>query len=161
MNNKIIKIAEKKLVNLIKEYDGFINVVVDNWRGYRFVFDTEDVRNCKNNCKECKLYNLLKNEKQGYFNSGLYLASEEDKKIFGNKKYLNCKTLEEYKKSYIDFINKKICSKEELAKELNLVKNFAVIYSKNMDIKKIEESLKKEILEASGDSIKKFKLNKY
>ena len=92
MNKNIINIAVKKFQELYKKYNGFINVGVDNWRGWRFVFDTEDVRKCKNNCKSCPLYFLLKNERITDFSAGLYPASKEDKELFGPQNFLNCKT---------------------------------------------------------------------
>jgi hypothetical protein len=42
MNKKILKIAEKNAKNLIEKYDGFNNIILDNWRGYRFIFDVEN-----------------------------------------------------------------------------------------------------------------------
>lgn len=145
MKKEIIKIAEKKLRILSKQYDRFVNVVVDDWRGYRFIFDTEDVRNCKNNCSQCGLYKLLKNEKDDYFSAGLILAADSDKIIFGSQNYLNCKTLEQYQRCYLNFI-KTIKTKEELEDELNLVKNLKIIYSKEGKKNIIEKRFKEAVM---------------
>jgi len=152
MKKSILKIANKKFEDFIKKYDGFINVVVDDWRGYRFVFDTKDVRKCKNDCKNCKLYQLLKDEKPGIFDTGLYPASAEDKKLFGNQRYLNCKTLDQYRDAYCNFILKKITIKKELADELKLVKGFSIIYSRYGNRKLKERKIKNYILLKSADN---------
>ena len=149
MKKSILKIANKKFKDLIKKYDGFINVVVDDWRGYRFVFDTKDVRSCKNNCKSCKLYQLLEDEKSGIFDAGLYPASAEDKKLFGNQRYLNCKTLKQYRDAYCNFILKKITTKKELNDELKLVKGFSIIYSRRGNKKAKERTTKNSIISKS------------
>lgn len=146
MKKSILKVANKKFEDLIKKYDGFINIVVDDWRGYRFVFDTKDVRKCKNNCKNCKLYKLLKDEKSGIFDAGLYPASAEDKKLFGNQRYLNCKTLDQYRDAYCNFILKKITTKKELDDELKLVKGFSIIYSRYGNKKTKEKRIKNFII---------------
>lgn len=148
MNKKIIKIAEKKIKNLIEEYNGFNNVILDNWRGYRFIFDTEKFLTNKINGKKYRLSILLKNEKLGYFNAGLLLASSKDKKMFGKQKYLNCKTLKQYKNCYLNFI-KKINNKKELKDELKLVKNLHIFYSKNNNKNKLEKNFKNRILKSS------------
>jgi hypothetical protein len=149
MKKSILKIANKKFKNFIKKYDGFINVVVDDWRGYRFVFDTEDVKKCKNDCKNCKLYQLLKNEKPGIFDAGLHPANAEDKKLFGNQRYLNCKTLKQYRDAYCNFILKKITTKKELNDELKLVKEFSIIYSRRGNKKAKERTTKNSIISKS------------
>lgn len=144
MRKDITKITNKKFRELSKKYDGFINVIVDDWRGFRFVFDTEDVRKCKNDCQNCPLYQLLKNEKEGYFSAGLYPASEKDKKIFGPQNFLNCKTVNQYQKCYLNYLEE--CkSKKEITEELKLVKNMKIIYSKKGEI--AEDEFKKEIFD--------------
>ena len=147
MNKNIINIAVKKFQELYKKYNGFINVGVDNWRGWRFVFDTEDVRKCKNNCKSCPLYFLLKNERITDFSAGLYPASKEDKELFGPQNFLNCKTLKQYENCYVNFILKKINSEKEIKEELMLVKDFKIIFSKENDnLKEKENEFKKSVI---------------
>ncbi|MBU0612523.1 hypothetical protein KKB10_00750 [Patescibacteria group bacterium] len=143
MRKDILKIAYKKLNELSKKYDGFINIVVDDWRGFRFVFDTEDVRLCKNDCKNCPLFQLLKNEKEGYFSVGLYPSNKEDKKLFGPQNFLNCKTLDQYQNCYLNYL-KQCKSDVEINKELQLVKGMKIIYSKG-NINKAEQKFKNSI----------------
>lgn len=158
MNKKIIKIAKEKLKNLTQKYDGFNNVVLDNWRGYRFIFDTEKFLTNKINGKKHRLSILLKNEQLGYFNAGLLLASSKDKKMFGKQKYLNCKTLKQYKNCYLNFI-KKIGNKKELRNELKLVKNLHILYSKNNNKIKLEKDFKNRILKSSTVKSKNLELH--
>jgi len=144
MRKDILKIANSKFLKLSKKYNGFINVVVDDWRGFRFVFDTEDVRKCKNDCPNCPLFQLLKNEKSGLFSAGLYPASEKDKLLFGPQNFLNCKTIKQYQRCYMNFLAQ--CqSDSKVEKELELVNSMKLIYSKG-NIKKTERLFKKEIL---------------
>ncbi|MFA6391542.1 MAG: hypothetical protein WCW66_02140 [Patescibacteria group bacterium] len=144
MRKDILKIANIKFKELSKKYDGFINVVIDDWRGFRFVFDTEDVRKCKNDCQNCPLFKLLKDEKSGLFSTGLYRATKEDKLLFGPQNFLNCKTIMQYQTCYLNFLQQ--CRSEaEIKQELALVKSMKLIYSKG-NIKKTEDLFKKEIL---------------
>lgn len=147
MNKKIIKTALKKFRILSKKYDGFINVIVDDWRGFRFIFDTEDARTCFNDCQNCPLYNLVKDESEDFFSVGLYKASEEDRRFFGPQNFLNCKTLEQYKNCFIQFLLKKAQTQEEIEEELDLIFNLEIIYSKNNNPKKIQEEFRKDILQ--------------
>jgi hypothetical protein len=144
MRKDIIKIAKVKFEELSKKYDGFINVIVDDWRGFRFVFDTVDVRECKNDCQNCSLFKLLRNERPGLFSAGLYPASEIDKKLFGPQNYLNCKTLRQYQTCYMNYLAQ--CTLEkEIKQELALVKSMKLIYS-TVNTKRIEEVFKQTIL---------------
>lgn len=147
MNKRILAKAIKEFEKLSAEYNGFINVIFDNWRGFRFVFDTKDVRKCNNDCKNCQLYKLLKKHGIGKNSLGLFLATKEDRKLFGPQKFLNCKTLEQYKKCFIDFILKKVKSDTELKEELFLVKNFRIIFSKNKkSVRALERETKRQII---------------
>jgi len=137
----IIKQAKKELKKLSKEYSGFNNVIVDDWRGYCFIFDTSDVRRCQNKCRSCILYKLLKDRRGGKFNSGLLPANKADKKIFGQQNYLNCKTLEQYSRCYLNFI-RKIKNKKELIKELRLISNLKIIYSRGNKVGELEQNYK-------------------
>lgn len=133
MQQKIIKLARKEFKLLLKKYPYFCNVLVDDWRGFRFIFDTKDVRVCKNNCLKCSLFLLVGEKNNKIFSSGLYKASKEDKKIFGHHNYLNCKTLEQYRNCYLNFIFKKTRTKQEIVDELKLIKNLCFVYSSRRD----------------------------
>jgi len=150
MNKKIINQAKIKFKKLSKNYNGFINVILDDWRGYRFIYDCVEVRNCQSRCSTCQLFKLLKNEKAGLFSAALYPARPEDKKLFGPQKYLNCKTMEQYKNCYLNFMNKKTLTAEEIKEELKLVRNLRFIFSKNNDVDSQEKQFKFDILNQIG-----------
>ncbi len=164
MRKDILKISLKNFQKLSKRYNKFINVFVDNWRGYRFVFDAEDVRKCNNGCVNCDLFKLLKDEKENLFSAGLYLASENDKKLFGQQNFLNCKTIKQYEDCYANFLIKKTRTKQEIIKELNLIKTTEIIFSRNdrkgKMIKKFRRAIIKKSIRLSGKRkimiIKKF-----
>lgn len=147
MNKKILNIAIRKFQKLSENYNGFINVVVDNWRGWRFIFDTSDVRKCKNQCQKCPLYLLVKNERKRVFSTGLYPASKKDKKLFGPQKFLNCKTLKQYENCFINFILIKTKNKKGVEKELMLLKNFRIIFSKEKtNLPEKEKEFRKSVI---------------
>ena len=108
--------------------NNFINIIFDDWRGWRLIFDTKEVRNCKNNCPDCPLYLLLKNND---LTNELYPASMGDKKMFGQQNFLNCKTIEQYINCYVNFLSKKCRTKKQTEDELTLIQNSQIIYSKN------------------------------
>ncbi len=144
MRQDILRIARSKFSKLSQQYDGFVNVIVDDWRGFRFVFDTTELRRGKIDCPG--LYQLLKNEPVGLFSAGLYPASVEDKRIYGPQKFLNCKTLKQYRCCYVNFLIKKAQTKKEIEDELNLIKNLKIIYSKYNNEAKLETKFKKSII---------------
>ena len=146
MQKNILKIASEKFNQLSKKYDKFINVAVDDWRGFRFIFDTEDVRKCNNDCSNCGLYKLLQKEKKGFFSAGLYPANAEDKKIFGPQNFLNCKTLEQYENCYVNFVTKRVKTKSALLNELKLLKQMSIIYSRDEDEGICEKRFKYKVI---------------
>lgn len=147
MNKKITKLAFKHFDRLKRKYNGFINVGVDNWRGYRFIFDTGDVRRCQNNCAKCPLNLLLKAEKRGLFSAGLYQADKKDRSLFGPQYYLNCKTLTQYRNCYVNFLIRKAKTRNDIEDELELIKNFRIIFSKEKkDLRELENKFKLSIL---------------
>ncbi|PIU57824.1 MAG: hypothetical protein COS89_03570, partial [Deltaproteobacteria bacterium CG07_land_8_20_14_0_80_38_7] len=147
MEKYIVKLANKKFNELYKKYDGFINVILDDWRGFRFIYDTKDLAECNNNCKKCFLYKLLQNEQGKIFTADLYLANKEDKKLFGSRKYLNCKSFNEYQNCYVSFLLKKCQTKKEIYDELNLIMNLEIIYSKNNFLIKQKELFIKQVIQ--------------
>ena len=122
--------AYDKFRELSEQFDGFISVILDDWRGYRFIYDVKETTCCKNGCKNCPLYALLKDEKNGLFTAGLLPASQEDKKIFGPQNFLNCKSIRQYQDCYTNFLVNRCFTKEEIFSELDLMKNIRIIYSK-------------------------------
>ncbi|MBU1891065.1 hypothetical protein KJ782_06305 [Patescibacteria group bacterium] len=135
--NKIIKELTRK--------NKFNFIILDNWRGLRFIYDTEDVRNCSNQCQSCLLYKLFVNERSNSL-TALYPASRKDKRLFGPQNYLNCKTLEQYRDCYVNFINLKANTANEIYDELKLVNNLMIVYSKDNNIENIEDRFKNSII---------------
>lgn len=146
MRKDILKIAIKKFRQLSKKYNSFINIIVDDWRGFRFVYDSKDVRKCKNMCLKCSLYLLLKDEKKELFSAGLYPANEEDKKLFGKQNFLNCKSLRQYQNCYINFLVKKVKTKKEFEAEIKLIKNLKIIFSREDNINDLEKRFRDSII---------------
>lgn len=143
MDQKLIESTVKKLDKL--QNSTFINVIFDNWRGPRFIFDTEEVRNCNNDCKDCDLFKLLKRKAP----KELFPATKEDKQLFGRQNFLNCKTLEQYGECYINFILKKANTLKEIKKELKLIKNLKIVYSKETNnLSKLQREFKNNIIKA-------------
>jgi len=159
MNKEILQRANAAFNELKTRYDKFVNVGVDNWRGFRFIFDTEDVQKCNNECPSCELFQLVNiNKDQGdnVFSSGLYSASEKDKELFGPNIYLNCKTFSQYQKCYSNWLVEKTNTEEEIDEELNLVRDFNIIYSREENdwqtLTALEREFKKAVVE---DAIKR------
>lgn len=137
--------VNKKLDELLRSGYVFRNIIFDDWRGFRFIYDSDDVRICKNDCENCRLYQLLRNEPDGEFTAGLYLASNRDRELFGNQRYLNCKTLEAYAECFINFLTKVTETDEEILEELKLVRDLRLVYSEDQSIEAKEKEFKKYI----------------
>jgi hypothetical protein len=140
MKQDILKLAQKKLDTLSKKYNNFIYIFVDDWRGFRFVYDTTDVRICHNDCVNCPLYTLLKNEKENIFSASLYPANKKDKQLFGSQTFLNCKTIEQYKQCFVNFLVQKARTPQEIEEELQIIQQVRLVYAKNGDIKTQEKN---------------------
>jgi len=129
MDPLLLTLASKKCRELSDRFDGFINVILDDWRGWHFIYDVKQSNCCTNGCEQCPLYQLLKDEEDGYFSAGLLPAAVEDKILFGTQNFLNCKSFLQYQNCYINFLLKKCSTAEEICNELNLVGDVRVIYS--------------------------------
>lgn len=147
MYEEILNIANRKFQRLSKMYQGFFNVVLDDWRGFRFVYDTVDVRRCQNDCQNCPLFRLLSEEREAFFSAGLYKASQKDKEIFGPQNFLNCKTLEEYRDCYVNFLLKEANTLQEIKAELVLIKNLKIIFTREGDGLAVGERFKASIID--------------
>jgi len=147
MNKKILNLSTKKFTRLQKKYKGFINVIVDNWHCFRFIYDTEDVRKCRNECQKCPLFLLLKNEPKGVFTASLYKASKKDKKLFGSQNFLNCKTLRQYRNCYINFLTLEAKTEKQIEEELRLIKEMKIIFTREKSKLKLEDNFKKFIFQ--------------
>lgn len=150
--NAVIYRAQEVLKRLNKKPNTFTNVILDEWRGcWRFIFDTEEVRSCDNQCDQCKLFALLRDEKEeSGFSAALLPANERDKILFRAKQnFLNCKTLDQYRDCYADWLIKKASTDEHIRKELSLIKHCHIIFSKETsDLSKKENEFRESILES-------------
>lgn len=121
--------AVAQAAKIIRKYPNVNNIILDDWRGWRFIFDTKETINCENDCNNCGLPKFLKQN----FPSGSYArlikAKKNDRIMFGPEKFLNCKSLKKYQNCYIYFILNKTRTKKEIIAELDLLMGLRVIYS--------------------------------
>lgn len=141
---KIIIEANK----IVKKYPQVNNIIFDNWRGWRFIFDTEEVRRCHNDCQNCGLYKFLKGRRRSANYAGLIKASKNDKAMFGRENFLNCKSWENYQNCYTYFILNKTKTAAEIKSELDLLMGLRVVYSANGLPELLEDRFKKEVIGA-------------
>ncbi|ALM09656.1 MAG TPA: hypothetical protein DEB30_00800 [Candidatus Peribacter riflensis] len=146
MDPKILAQARKKFRELSERFDGFMTVILDNWRGYRFIYDLERASCCRYGCPRCPLYQLLKNESSGLFSAALLPANSDDKLLFGPQNFLNCKSLAEYQDGYSNFLVRKCFTRKEICGELDLVREMRVIYSRSGSLRRIEMKFKKGVI---------------
>lgn len=147
MNKSTIKLANKKLKLLLRRYKGFNTVFLDNWRGFRFIYDSKEIKSYPGKSfLQSRLFELLKNENPGKFTASLCRASVSDKKLFGLQYFLNCKTYRQYAKCYINFFIKKVRTKEQAADEILLLKNMKIVFSKEGNLKVLERQFRLLVL---------------
>lgn len=143
MNKKILQVARKKFKELAKKYNKFNIVFLDNWRGYRFVYDTDEAKKYRGkNLYKSKLYKLLENEKPDVFSADLYRTSPADKKIFGQNPFLNYRTSRQYRDCYVNFILKKARKKKQIIEELEYIRDLKIIYAKKGNKSKLEKEFR-------------------
>lgn len=163
MDREILQLAYAAFDELRPRYKKFINVGVDNWRGFRFIFDTEDVLACRNNCSSCELFQLTKDKKEGIFSSGLYAASRRDQELFGPNNFLNCKTFPQYQRCYSNWLVEEAKTEDEIDEELNLIRDFRIIYSKKgndqQTLSDMERAFKQAIIKDAIERVQGCKRN--
>ncbi|MFA5990634.1 MAG: hypothetical protein WC794_00100 [Candidatus Doudnabacteria bacterium] len=143
MNKIILQTAKRKIKYILKRYKGLNTVFLDNWRGFRFIYDCGEINKLPGKkFLQSKLYTLLKNEKSGTFSAGLLIASSKDKKLFGRQYFLNCKTFRQYAGCFSRFVIKEAITKKEILTEMDLIKNIKIIYSNKGKIKVLENSFR-------------------
>jgi len=148
MNKLILQTAQQKLTELLKKYDNFNYIFLDNWRGYRFVYDINKDCTCKYGCSACPLYQLLKNEKPtNGFTAGLYLTSLKDRQIFGPSIFLNIRSYKQYQQCFLSYL-KSCKTKKQIEKELKLIYSVRLLYSKKPNLSKQGKKFKQEIIKA-------------
>lgn len=164
MNKRILQIARRKFKVLAKQYNQFNTVFLDNWRGLRFVYDTDEVKKYRGSSFfRSRLYAVLKNEKPGLFSADLYPASREEKKLYGPNPFLNCKTYRQYRDCYALFLLKKVHTKKEIEDELDLVRDVRIIYSRkrgkgNLD-KQFRRAVISRVISRAGEGKRKIVQN--
>ena len=135
---------------LLKKFDGFNFIFLDNWRGFRFVYDVSDFSS---------LYKLLRSEKTGIFSAGLVLATPKDQKLFGPEKFLNCRSIGSYQLCFLNYLLRRCLTEEQITEELKLLKKVRLLYCRNGSRKKLELDFKtgiiKEFIRRSGTDKKK------
>ncbi len=152
-----MKLIKERIKKIIKYYPELNNLIFDNWRGWRFIFDSPSVKKCDNKCQQCLLYVTLKKIK---IDNEFYPANIYDKKIFGQQNFLNCKTIDQYIDCYINFLNKKCQTKKEIEDELKLITNSKIVFSKNgWDKKKFITKIINKILKISNKNKRGIILN--
>jgi hypothetical protein len=149
MYKKILRIAKLKFKKLFENYRYFNVVFVDNWRGFRFVYDTDEIKKYSaNKFYKSQLYYLLGKERYvGKFSIGLHPANKADKRLFGPEIFLNCKTYKQYQNCYINFLLKKKLTYKQIIEELELIKNLKIIYSKTGSKKGLERKFRLAVIE--------------
>jgi len=146
MNKNDFNKALGEARQLVKILPNIKNIILDDWRGWRFIFDTEDVRNCQNDCLNCGLYKTLKIDDSKNIYSQLIKAKPEERDFFGPENFLNCKSLAGYKKCYLNFILKKTVTRQEIWAELDLLMGMRIIYSSGQAPLLLEECFKREVV---------------
>jgi len=129
-----------------KELPDIKNIIFDDWRGWRFIFDTGGIRYCQHDCSNCRLFKLLNQVDSKSAYTSLIKAEERDQMLFGQENFLNCKSLEEYKNCYIRFILEKTNNQKEIQTELSLLMDMKILYSSSGRPRLLERQFKQAVI---------------
>ena len=136
-------------------------VILDNWRGYRLIYDGPIVLCCPQKCDACPLFVAVgadpKPIPEKVLLTSLYAASPEDIKLFpGRQRKLNCKTLLQYQNCFVTWLVEKCRSQNEIDEELTLIRDFRIIYHQGAgDLISFEKKVKRQIIQKSLRKIKR------
>lgn len=143
MNKIFINNVTGQINKLQRKEDIFDNVILDNWRGLRLIYSYSK---CNNICSKCPIPKKSKEINKCRRLCNLLKTTKEDQNMFGKKNFMDCKSLEEYKACYVNFILEKCNSYEEILKELLVIKNLIFIYSRNGNVEENETLFKKNVI---------------
>lgn len=114
------------------------SAILDNWNtgenitGARIIFGGPDAEQCQSDYSNCPIFQKLGEDKpnlQTGLRATLCRATEEQRILFPSKqRFLNCKTTEQYKESFVRFFIQCCNSKEMLEAELEWVKGFRLLF---------------------------------
>ncbi len=151
--------AVKEAEILAIKHGGFYAIILDNWRGWYFIYDSPEVRLCNNDCANCKLYEAVSSSSENSQYAHFFEASELDKKMFGPHNFRNCKTLDGYKKSYEYFLVNETNSPEEIKDELDLLLGMRIVYAQEGSSSDLELSFKRSVIDSVLAQCEKAKSN--
>ena len=148
--------------NFLKYQDPIIKmrtVILDDWSGVRLVYETDDVRNCQNNCESCSTYLQLGEDHgdSGDFLRTTLVRSSIDHTDISENRMLNCKTKENYMRSFSEWLINRCHTESEFIDELVLIKNFQVVYSEwcstTSELSEMKKKMTKKILESAKNGV--------
>ena len=109
----------------------FKTVILDDWSGIRLIYDTEEVQSCVNRCETCRMYLVLgkdqKNRDLESLTTTLTDADHSHTDVSTNR-MLNCKTVENYLESFVQWMLKRCRTVDEYKQELELVRDFRIVH---------------------------------
>ena len=134
-------------------------VILDDWSGIRLIYETEDVLLCSNICEACKTYTSLGQDQNqtGNFLRTTLVRSSTDHTDVPRNRMLNCKTKNDYMKSFSEWLIKRCNTENDFYEELVLIRDFRIIFSdicKNKnEILRLEQNMKREIIQSAMSEI--------
>lgn len=135
--NHFIKPAKIEVYKAIRNGIPVESAILDDWGGaIRIIWGTKNCTYCGSRCSTCPLFLAVSIDpddlKADQFTPTLKEAPAEYLEIFSAKqKQLNCKTIEQYMASFVEYFIA-MCNTEELLRaELEWVKNFILLYMDN------------------------------
>ena len=141
----------------------FKTIILDDWRGIRFIFDSDASRNCDRQCHRCVHTKLFK--KGGEFSfeeikTDLYRFTKQiDIDLYVGERgeiYLPCKTLKTFTDCYSNCLirDPQLKTFAHFVEEVQLVKNFLVIWAEDInDIQALGNQLRKQIIDRARRKI--------
>lgn len=137
----------------------FKTVIIDDWSGIRLIYETEDVRRCSNICETCKTYLSLsqdQNQTGNFLRTSLVQSSSDHTDVPRNR-MLNCKTKNDYMKSFSEWLIKRCNTENDFYEELVLIRDFRIVFSDICKDKNemliLEQKMKREIIQSAMSKI--------
>lgn len=147
----------KKRARKIYAKVALTSVVLDNWNGVRLIYGAPWIEICQSLCENCPLCLAVGVEKkedeipEERFRTTLVELDDERRKFVPSKQfYLNCKTLAQYRGSFINCLEQECKTQELTEEELRLVRDFRIVFlagnKDEEDLRKAEKMHKQMII---------------
>jgi hypothetical protein len=124
----------KRVVGELNAQVKLETVILDDWCGIRLIYETPEVRQCRGQCPDCRLWRILGEDRTERNDGTLHATltpSTRGHTDISAYPMLNCKTKDDYAASFVQWLLLRCQTIGDFREELDLIANFRVVYDRS------------------------------